>query len=615
MHHNMRPTTLLQKCRHAMAINEQRSSFSHTPFIAYLGPTVSGNELKRARNTSLDGGKECLRTQAMWNRKIEQRWFVGAHSNIGGGYEDNVLAQRPLHWVLEGATKAGLECGTLDVTGWPIYGAPHPRDSYEEFANPFWTLILRGKRFYRRIAPPPELRANLDAQDRAQSNGFVLKHVHEELDESVFAYYLPANATVPPNLLEYAGRVVESTERVGKKGKLNNPTYLTRMLAIAQKQCDDRWPGRTIAGTALQIAALLGWSLLAAWGVVVANDLFLTSPQVPLVVVHLAFILICLADIAELTVGFSLARRGGGECRRAAVDVLYWLRSVGFVLFTFGAVASIAHGIIALYNGISPWLELRPIHVASASDQANAVARCAGKLLLLQAGIVAFLKAAYWCGETMRTANLGSIVPLQLRARPSAVTELLRKWWNSLLCGPNPLVAPNFNPVRAALWRDILGFIPLYTLVFGFGSWLAVTELTPSTLPWLMLPPWLFDWLKKYWWLFPSLAALADYLEDFCHLKYLGLFEKQRPIPALLTGFSFSMTVTKFMALAVASALTLAAVIGLTDMILRDVTSAGWRGLLSVTLSSFSLLVIVGIAIWAAIYRAQNKGLRTTRSG
>ncbi len=313
MHHNMRPTTLLQKCRHAMAINEQRSSFSHTPFIAYLGPTVSGNELKRARNTSLDGGKECLRTQAMWNRKIEQRWFVGAHSNIGGGYEDNVLAQRPLHWVLEGATKAGLECGTLDVTGWPIYGALHPRDSYEEFANPFWTLILRGKRFYRRIAPPPELRANLDAQDRAQSNGFVLKHVHEELDESVFAYYLPANATVPPNLLEYAGRVVESTERVGKKGKLNNPTYLTRMLAIAQKQCDDRWPGRTIAGTALQIAALSGWSLLAAWGVVVANDLFLTSPQVPLVVVHLAFILICLADIAELTVGFSLARRGGGE--------------------------------------------------------------------------------------------------------------------------------------------------------------------------------------------------------------------------------------------------------------------------------------------------------------
>ena len=322
------------------------------------------------------------------------------------------------------------------------------------------------------------------------------------------------------------------------------------------------------------------------------------------VVVRLAFVLICLADIAELTVGFSLALRGGGVCRRAAVDVLYWLRAVGFVLFTFGAVTVIAHCALAFYNSISSWLELRPIDVAFASQQANAVARCAGKLLLLQAGIAAFLRAANWCGETMRTANLGSIVPLQLRARPLAVTELLRKWWNS-----HPFVVPNFNPVRAALWRDILGFIPLYTLVFAFGSWLAVTELTPSILPWLGLPPWLFDWLKKYWLVFPVVAALADCLEDICHLKYLALFEKQRPLPAILTGFSFSMTLTKFAALSVESALTLAAVIGLTHVILLDVTSAGWRGLLSVMLSSFMLLVIIGIAVWAAIYRAQNKAV------
>src|SRR5205085_4294595 len=29
------------------------------------------------------------RVKETWERKIEQRWFVGAHSNIGGGYADN----------------------------------------------------------------------------------------------------------------------------------------------------------------------------------------------------------------------------------------------------------------------------------------------------------------------------------------------------------------------------------------------------------------------------------------------------------------------------------------------------------------------------------------------
>jgi hypothetical protein len=27
---------------------------------------------------------------------VEQRWFVGAHANVGGGYENDLLAQIPL---------------------------------------------------------------------------------------------------------------------------------------------------------------------------------------------------------------------------------------------------------------------------------------------------------------------------------------------------------------------------------------------------------------------------------------------------------------------------------------------------------------------------------------
>ena len=49
----------------------------------------------------------------LWTSKyphqtVEQRWFPGAHSNVGGGYEDDPLPDPPLAWVAEEATKRGL---------------------------------------------------------------------------------------------------------------------------------------------------------------------------------------------------------------------------------------------------------------------------------------------------------------------------------------------------------------------------------------------------------------------------------------------------------------------------------------------------------------------------
>jgi len=50
LHHNMRPTTLIRHCRHALAIDEHRSNFRHTPFVAYIGPNPS-EELGRLAGT------------------------------------------------------------------------------------------------------------------------------------------------------------------------------------------------------------------------------------------------------------------------------------------------------------------------------------------------------------------------------------------------------------------------------------------------------------------------------------------------------------------------------------------------------------------------------------
>jgi uncharacterized protein (DUF2235 family) len=44
-----------------------------------------------------------------WTGKIEQAWFPGVHSNIGGGYKPDGLANEALHWIVGHAAALGLD--------------------------------------------------------------------------------------------------------------------------------------------------------------------------------------------------------------------------------------------------------------------------------------------------------------------------------------------------------------------------------------------------------------------------------------------------------------------------------------------------------------------------
>jgi hypothetical protein len=44
-----------------------------------------------------------------WGGQLEQAWFAGAHSNVGGGYAPDGLANEALHWLVEKAEALGLE--------------------------------------------------------------------------------------------------------------------------------------------------------------------------------------------------------------------------------------------------------------------------------------------------------------------------------------------------------------------------------------------------------------------------------------------------------------------------------------------------------------------------
>jgi len=72
---------------HAVAVDEMRKNFAPTLW------TLSRND---------DG------TPANPNQVLEQRWFSGSHSNIGGGFKDRGLSDLTLGWMIEKAQATGL---------------------------------------------------------------------------------------------------------------------------------------------------------------------------------------------------------------------------------------------------------------------------------------------------------------------------------------------------------------------------------------------------------------------------------------------------------------------------------------------------------------------------
>src|SRR3712207_1342321 len=79
--HDTTPSRIVKVGRHALAIDEHRDEFEPT---LWTGDVPLGGD-------------------------IAQVWFAGAHSDVGGGYQDRRLADIPLLWMAEEARKAGLQ--------------------------------------------------------------------------------------------------------------------------------------------------------------------------------------------------------------------------------------------------------------------------------------------------------------------------------------------------------------------------------------------------------------------------------------------------------------------------------------------------------------------------
>ena len=79
-YHDVALHPTIQNAYHALAIDEQR-----VPFRPTLWKKPAG-----------------------WQGKLEQAWFAGVHSNVGGGYSPDGLANEALHWMIDRAQSHGL---------------------------------------------------------------------------------------------------------------------------------------------------------------------------------------------------------------------------------------------------------------------------------------------------------------------------------------------------------------------------------------------------------------------------------------------------------------------------------------------------------------------------
>lgn len=99
---------------HAVAIDERRK-----PFL----PTLWTDPKNSAPRVNVAGSG------------VEQTWFVGAHSNVGGGYADTGLSDIALAWMFDRATRNGLQFEPAALAR--IRPAPlaKRRDSLDEFVD------------------------------------------------------------------------------------------------------------------------------------------------------------------------------------------------------------------------------------------------------------------------------------------------------------------------------------------------------------------------------------------------------------------------------------------------------------------------------------------------
>jgi len=174
---------------HAMAIDEHRKAFTPTLW------TNKGATDKPPRTLDL----------------TEQRWFVGAHANVGGGCFSDPLAQLPLKWLQGKANSLGLTFND-HFTVSSDAGKAAISDSFREFLKGLYPVLRLGIRYHRGIGVPP----------REEGVGVVT--INETIDGSVFDRWRADSNYRPKGLISWAKLKEISPANLNSSVLAENPT-------------------------------------------------------------------------------------------------------------------------------------------------------------------------------------------------------------------------------------------------------------------------------------------------------------------------------------------------------------------------------------------------------
>jgi uncharacterized protein (DUF2235 family) len=166
--HDTELSKIVKYAYQALALDEHRADFAPTvwtrnPYTVKPGETLTSKKTEQI--------------------EIEQRWFIGSHSDVGGGNNCDGVGRRPdplpelsLAWLQRKAMAAGLACDALLM---PEADADTgvPRNSYAEF--------MAG--LYKEFKPP---------FDRTLGTG-----VNEKIDDSVWQRWLADPSYRSPSLV------------------------------------------------------------------------------------------------------------------------------------------------------------------------------------------------------------------------------------------------------------------------------------------------------------------------------------------------------------------------------------------------------------------------------
>jgi uncharacterized protein (DUF2235 family) len=122
-YHDVELNDSIRYAAHALALDEQRKSFGATLFHKPAG----------------------------WTGTLAQTWFAGVHSNVGGSYDPDGLANEALQWMAGHACCAGL---CLDASYLRFF-QPRFDSTLNDSFGPVYQLMQLGRRAVRPVGQEP----------------------------------------------------------------------------------------------------------------------------------------------------------------------------------------------------------------------------------------------------------------------------------------------------------------------------------------------------------------------------------------------------------------------------------------------------------------------------